>query len=246
MRTRQTSRQAYAESIPNVQRLQKLILGHVTRLSATGATCDEIEVALNLRHQTASARINELVEKKYLVDSGKVRKTRSGNNAIVWLSDYPKAGDPVQMRLIPDAGTPSDARSKRKRKRERWVIKVASWGTLYAIGTEAQAETWRGAKANWERSVATKRLATKEEILLQKFDDLGELLWDATKSRHRKRRENPAPERPPLKLEEKKTWIKGLFLVSPTGAVSVGGRMLSSELSKYQDRQVKVSLEVLD
>lgn len=136
--------------------------------------------------------------------------------------------------------------AKKRAKREHWVISVASWGTLYAVGTEAQAEIWRGAKANWERSVAKKRLATDEEKQTKEFDDLSQLLWDETKSRRRQRRANPAPERPPLTLEEKKTWIKGLFLVSPTGAVSVGGRMLASDLAKYQDRRVRITLEVLD
>lgn len=49
-----------------------------------GSTCDEVEVALDLRHQTASARINELMEEGRVRDSGQRRKTRSGRQAIVW------------------------------------------------------------------------------------------------------------------------------------------------------------------
>lgn len=52
--------------------------------SCNGATCDEVEVALELRHQTASARINELAEAGRVYDSGQRRKTRSGRQAIVW------------------------------------------------------------------------------------------------------------------------------------------------------------------
>lgn len=48
-----------------------------------GATCDEVEVALNLRHQTASARVNELMRSGEIVESGR-RPTRSGRRAIVW------------------------------------------------------------------------------------------------------------------------------------------------------------------
>lgn len=51
-----------------------------------GMTCDEIEVALNMSHQTVSARVRDLVKDRFLImDSGKVRKTRSGRNAIVWM-----------------------------------------------------------------------------------------------------------------------------------------------------------------
>lgn len=50
-----------------------------------GLTCDEIEEKLNMSHQTVSARVRGLVRKGgFIVDSGKVRKTRSGRNAIVW------------------------------------------------------------------------------------------------------------------------------------------------------------------
>jgi DNA adenine methylase len=49
-----------------------------------GATCDEVEEALDLRHQTASARVNELCSDGKIVDSGERRKTRSGRAAIVW------------------------------------------------------------------------------------------------------------------------------------------------------------------
>jgi predicted transcriptional regulator len=50
-----------------------------------GSTCDECEYSLNLRHQTAGARIRELVQMGLLRDSGVTRKTRSGRAAIVWI-----------------------------------------------------------------------------------------------------------------------------------------------------------------
>lgn len=49
-----------------------------------GKTCDEIEKDMDLRHQTASARIRELVLKNEIYDSGLKRKTRSGRNAVVY------------------------------------------------------------------------------------------------------------------------------------------------------------------
>ena len=52
---------------------------------STGATDDEIEIALEMRHQTASARRRGLVLTGWLRDSGKKRPTRSDTMAIVWV-----------------------------------------------------------------------------------------------------------------------------------------------------------------
>ena len=48
-----------------------------------GSTCDEIEVGLTMSHQTASARISELVLDGHCIRSTTKRKTRSGSNADV-------------------------------------------------------------------------------------------------------------------------------------------------------------------
>lgn len=47
-------------------------------------TCDELEVALNLRHQTASARLNMLARAGLIHRPGSKRPTRSGRSAFVW------------------------------------------------------------------------------------------------------------------------------------------------------------------
>ena len=52
-----------------------------------GMTCDELEAATGLRHQTASARVNELHRDKHIKDSGERRRTRSGRYACVWRVD---------------------------------------------------------------------------------------------------------------------------------------------------------------
>ena len=49
-----------------------------------GKTCDEIEVELSMRHQTASCFISNLKDEGFLRDSGKRRMTRAGRQAIVW------------------------------------------------------------------------------------------------------------------------------------------------------------------
>jgi len=50
----------------------------------SGATDEEIETSLDLRHQTASARRRELVQQGRIEDSGLRRANKSGRSAIVW------------------------------------------------------------------------------------------------------------------------------------------------------------------
>ena len=51
-----------------------------------GATDDEIEIGLELSHQTASARRNLLVKDGAVVNSDAKRPTRSGRPASVWVA----------------------------------------------------------------------------------------------------------------------------------------------------------------
>lgn len=51
-----------------------------------GATCDEVESDMGLRHQTASCFIRFLTQDGLLRDSAEKRPTRSGRKAIVWVS----------------------------------------------------------------------------------------------------------------------------------------------------------------
>jgi predicted transcriptional regulator len=48
-----------------------------------GATCDEVEIALGLAHQTCSARISEL-KRDGLLDPVAKRPTRTGSMAQAW------------------------------------------------------------------------------------------------------------------------------------------------------------------
>jgi DNA-binding MarR family transcriptional regulator len=49
-----------------------------------GATCDEIEAATGMKHQSASALITRLSRQGRLRDTGERRLTRSGRAATVW------------------------------------------------------------------------------------------------------------------------------------------------------------------
>lgn len=62
--------------------LREAIATFIKARGQKGATCDECETALGLRHQTASARIRELKLAGRLDQIGK-RETRSGRDADV-------------------------------------------------------------------------------------------------------------------------------------------------------------------
>lgn len=65
--------------------IRKRVLDYIKSQGEQGAICDQIEQALELSHQTASARCSELKEQK-LVDVRGTRKTRSGRNAGVLIA----------------------------------------------------------------------------------------------------------------------------------------------------------------
>ena len=62
------------------------IYDFIRSMTQKGATCDEIQVMLKLRHETASGFIRFLTQDGFLIDSGDRRKTRTGRSAIVWMA----------------------------------------------------------------------------------------------------------------------------------------------------------------
>lgn len=72
---------AHASIMQSAETLRLAILDAIREYGPV--TCDEIEVALGMRHQTASARCSELLRDGLLVRSGERRVTRSGRNAAV-------------------------------------------------------------------------------------------------------------------------------------------------------------------
>ena len=72
---------AHDSIISNKKRALEKIFGYIDSRS-DGATCDEIELALNISHQTASARCSEL-KASGLIHSIGIRPTRSGRGAAV-------------------------------------------------------------------------------------------------------------------------------------------------------------------
>jgi len=83
--TSETS-EAAASSISSARpTLQDAVRTYIKSCGTFGATDQQIENALELRHQTASPRRRELVLLGEVVDSGQTRKTDSGRNAVVWV-----------------------------------------------------------------------------------------------------------------------------------------------------------------
>lgn len=82
-----TSKEA-AESLstPTLSKLRRMVLTRIQESGTKGMTCDALEVALNLSHQTCSARVNELEGIGYIKWEGK-RPTRSGRNARIYRGD---------------------------------------------------------------------------------------------------------------------------------------------------------------
>lgn len=88
----ETSREAAEAITPASGSLRR----HVLALFQTwpyGLTSDDVEVKLGLRHQTASARVRELVLLGFCRVTSQRRKTRSGRNAFVVVATG-KAGAP--------------------------------------------------------------------------------------------------------------------------------------------------------
>lgn len=83
MKESPTSRAAAESMMISAASLRGLVLAYIGKTS--GLTCDEVEVGLGLRHQTASARITELKLAGRIRSIGR-RPTRSGRYAEVWIA----------------------------------------------------------------------------------------------------------------------------------------------------------------
>ena len=80
-----TSAAAY-ESLtePTLANLKKRVYDYIASRPQGEATCDEVEIGTGLSHQTASARVRDLVKAGLIVDTGARRPTRSGRGARVY------------------------------------------------------------------------------------------------------------------------------------------------------------------
>lgn len=83
---RDTSKEAARLIEPKASALRFRIMAEIQVRGSFGATCDELEQAFGMSHQTVSARCRELNMTGKTRDSGQRRPTRSGRKAIVWVA----------------------------------------------------------------------------------------------------------------------------------------------------------------
>jgi hypothetical protein len=70
------------------------IYAFLYRRASLGATCDEAEVALDMTHQTCSARFSDMKRDEVIIETNERRLTRSGSWAAVCII-APQPQDPV-------------------------------------------------------------------------------------------------------------------------------------------------------
>lgn len=81
-----TSEEAAGRIRGRAPQLRARVFQCILQAGMQGRTCDEVEAQLDMRHQTCSARVNELMTGMVIVDSGRRRLTRSKRNATVWIA----------------------------------------------------------------------------------------------------------------------------------------------------------------
>lgn len=74
----------YAAAAPSARVFSVAVPEGISTGEAGGLTVDEVERLTGLPHQSASARVYDLVREGALVDTGTARLTRTGSRAKVW------------------------------------------------------------------------------------------------------------------------------------------------------------------
>lgn len=80
-----TSRAAALSMAVQAPKQRGKVFEYVARF-ADGRTCDEVQAALDMLPQSASARIYELRRLGLIIDSGRTRPTRTGRAAVVYIA----------------------------------------------------------------------------------------------------------------------------------------------------------------
>jgi hypothetical protein len=89
------SRGAHESILHHKERILAAVVRTIHDAGTIGLTCDEIEMRLELSHQTASARCTEAKARDLIVHTGRTRATRSGRSAAVYVSKQNHNADPT-------------------------------------------------------------------------------------------------------------------------------------------------------
>lgn len=76
---KEAARSFYPKSGTIQHKIYELITEH------GGLTDEQIEQMLHLKHQSASAARNVLMNKGWVINSGRTRRNQNGNRAIIWI-----------------------------------------------------------------------------------------------------------------------------------------------------------------
>lgn len=82
----ETSRAAAVSVKEAVPSMKQTVLDAIIFAGPPGATCDELERVLGMKHQTVSARIRGLFIDGRIEDKGYKRNTSSGRKAVAWVA----------------------------------------------------------------------------------------------------------------------------------------------------------------
>ena len=88
----ETSKAAATAAEPRAQTKQAQVLALIREAGSAGLTDWELECATRLTHQSVSAARNVLMNRGLVYDSGKRRRTKTGNRAIAWRATQASAG----------------------------------------------------------------------------------------------------------------------------------------------------------
>lgn len=110
-----TSEAAAASKEDTSRTDEECVLAYIRSRGPRGATDDEIELMLGMRHQNASARRRSLVLLGFVRDSGMRRMTRSSRLAAVWIATVT-----VEPLVVPKTPTKAQLAEAVKTMRTAW------------------------------------------------------------------------------------------------------------------------------
>jgi predicted ArsR family transcriptional regulator len=79
-----TSEAASDSMLGEAAKQRSAVYRAISTAQPPGATCEQVENHLGLKHQAASARIRELVLDGLVIDTGQRRRNTSGRTAAIW------------------------------------------------------------------------------------------------------------------------------------------------------------------
>jgi hypothetical protein len=95
-----TSLAAALSVIQGAENIRRRVYRYIRDTGETGATCDEVEIALEGRHTTISARIRELSIMHAIVDTGDRRPTSSGRSARIYRACVNPSPEPPHYSTV--------------------------------------------------------------------------------------------------------------------------------------------------